>query len=55
MVVFLSCSCLFVFYRSVVHGCEELTHPLGREEKSRVKGLVGLGNVVESLGVWAPL
>ena len=24
------------------YGCEGFTHPLGREEKSRVKGLVGL-------------
>ena len=33
----------------------DFTHPLGREEKSRVKGLVGFENVVENFGVWAPL
>ena len=43
----------FVMY--VVYGCEDFTHPLGREDKSRVKGLVGLENVFEYLGVWAPL
>ena len=37
------------------YGCEGFTHPLGREEKSRVKGIVGLKNVFENLGVWAPL
>ena len=39
----------------VVYGFKDFTHPLGREDKSRVKGLVGLGNVFENLGVWAPL
>ena len=38
------------FYR-----CEGFTHPLGREDKSKVKGIVGLENVFENLGVWAPL
>ena len=37
------------------YGCEGFTQHLGREEKSRVKGLVGLENVFENLGVWAPL
>lgn len=45
----------FIFDMSVVHGCDDFGHPLGREEKSRVKGLFGLENLVERLGVWAPL
>ena len=48
---------LFIFHDFVhefCYGCEGFTHPLGREEKSRVKGLVRLENVFESLGVWAP-
>ena len=31
------------------YGFEGFTHPLGREEKSRVKGLVGLENVLRTL------
>ena len=43
----------FIMY--LVYGCEDFTHPLGREENSWVKGLVELDNLVEKLGVWTPL
>ena len=33
----------FDFNVKCCYGCEGFTHPLGREEKSRVKGLIGLG------------
>lgn len=41
--------------RDFCYRCEGFTHPLGRAEKSKVKGIVGLENVFENLGVWAPL
>lgn len=39
---FLSLSSCFDLNVKCCYGCEGFTHPLGREEKSRVKGLVGL-------------
>ena len=56
LVVLVLASCLLLLFdRIVVYGCEDFTHPLGREEKFRVKELIGLDHLVENLGVWAPL
>ena len=44
--VWISIVFLLLIIHDFVHvyccGCEGFTHPLGRKEKSRVKGLVGL-------------
>ena len=37
----------FVMY--VVYGCKDFTHPFGREEKSKVKGLVRHENILRTL------
>ena len=49
MLHFLSLKFSYFFGVLNVNGCEDFTHPLGREEKPWVKGLVGLNNVVEKL------
>ena len=43
------------FVYECCYGCEGFTDPLGREEKSRVKGLSWAWKCIENLGVWAPL
>ncbi len=45
----------FHFVMYAFYGCEDFTHFFGREEKSRVKGLVGLENLFENRRVWALL
>ena len=51
--VWISIIFFLLIFHNFVHvcccGCEGFTHPLGREEKSKVKGLFGLENVLRTL------